>query len=63
MIILPSSIHEVLILAYEEDLDIDEIKEMVYMINRSEVPVVDILSDNVYRYSREDDKVYMVTEG
>lgn len=62
LIILPSSIHEVLILAYEEDLDIDELKEMVYMINRSEVPVVDILSDNVYRYSREEDKVYMVTE-
>ena len=49
-------------MAYEEDLDIDEIKEMVYMINRSEVPVVDILSDNVYRYSREKDEVYMVTE-
>ncbi len=62
LIILPSSIHEVLILAYEEDLDIDELKEMVYMINRSEVPVVDILSDNVYRYSREKDEVYMVTE-
>ena len=62
LIILPSSIHEVLILAYEEDLNMSELKEMVYMINRSEVPVVDILSDNVYRYSLEKDEVYMVTE-
>lgn len=62
LIILPSSIHEVLILAFREDLSISELKEMVYNINKSEVPVVDILSDSVYRYSREDDKIYIVTE-
>lgn len=62
LIILPSSIHEVLILAFREDLSMSELKEMVCSINKSEVPVVDILSDNVYRYSRKDDKVYMATE-
>lgn len=62
LIIIPSSIHEVLILAFREDLSMSELKEMVHNVNKSEVPIVDILSDNVYRYSREDDKVYIVTE-
>lgn len=62
LIILPSSIHEVLVVAYNKDLSMSELKEMVCSINKSEVPIVDILSNNVYRYSRKDDKVYMVTE-
>lgn len=62
LIIFPSSIHEVLILAFREDLSMSELKEMVHNVNKSEVPIVDILSDNVYRYSRKDDKVYIVTE-
>lgn len=62
LIILPSSIHEVLVVAYNKDLSMSELKEMVCSINKSEVPIVDILSDNMYRYSRKDDKVYMVTE-
>ena len=63
LIILPSSIHEVLVLVFREDSSMSELKDMVCSINKDEVPTVDILSDNVYRYSREDDKVYMVTEG
>ena len=63
LIILPSSIHEVLVLVFREDLSVSELKEMVHSINKDEVPVIDVLSDNIYRYSREDDKVYMVTEG
>lgn len=62
LIILPSSIHEVLILAFREDLSMSKLKEMVHNVNKSQVPIVDILSNNVYRYSREDDKVYIVTE-
>ncbi|MEH2932749.1 DUF5688 family protein [Candidatus Ventrimonas sp. KK005] len=62
LIILPSSIHEVLVLVYWREGDIIKLKEMVHDINRNEVPMTDILSDNVYRYSREDDKVYMITE-
>lgn len=62
LIILPSSIHEVLVLAFREDSSMSELKDMVCSINKDEVPTVDILSDNVYRYSREDDKVYMITE-
>ena len=49
--ILPSSIHEVL--AVEADgLNPEELKAMVKMINDTEVPEDEVLSETVYRYRR-----------
>ena len=51
--ILPSSIHEVLILPYSEDLDPEELKKMVHEVNRTELMKEDILSDSVFLYSND----------
>ena len=47
---LPSSIHEVLLLKTKENEDVNAFKTMVTEINRNEVPQADFLSDNVYHY-------------
>ena len=57
LVILPSSIHEVLLIPYEEALSFEELSSMVSHINRSEVPVEDRLSDQVYLYSKSLDQV------
>ncbi|MCB6608820.1 DUF5688 family protein [[Clostridium] symbiosum] len=58
LVILPSSIHEVLLAPSKKALSYDELNEMVYYINRSEVPMEDRLSDHIYYYSREQNCIY-----
>lgn len=57
LIILPSSIHEVLLIPNTENASFEDLANMVSHINRAEVPVEDRLSDQVYLYSRERDIV------
>lgn len=57
LIILPSSIHEVLLLPYETPISFKELSRLVSFINRSEVPEQDRLSDQVYLYTRSTDSV------
>lgn len=52
LIILPSSIHEVLLIKYDEAMDLEVFKNMVRRVNEEDVPAEDILSDNVYIYDR-----------
>ena len=59
LVILPSSIHEVLLAPYKKALSLDELNEMIFCINRSEVPVEDRLSDHIYFYSREQNCLYL----
>ncbi len=60
--VLPSSIHEVLIAKDDGLLAAKELKEIVYQNNRTEVAVKkeDVLSDNVYFYSRKDKSLKIV---
>ena len=60
IIILPSSIHEVLLVPNSKVHDIEEMKAMVEHINRTEVSKTDVLSDNVYLYSREKNLMTMI---
>lgn len=55
--ILPSSIHEVLLVPAEDNIDAAQLKEMVHSVNQTEVDEIEILSDNVYYYDRELNKV------
>ncbi len=57
LIILPSSCHEVIAIPYRAAMDVIELENMVRHVNGTEVPVVDVLSDGVYRYSRATDCV------
>lgn len=48
--ILPSSLHEVIIIPDDFHMKAQELKDMVADVNRSEVDTADRLTDNVYHY-------------
>lgn len=52
VIILPSSIHEVLLIPDSHVFDYESLRQMVQAINAAEVPKEDILSDEIYLYIR-----------
>lgn len=52
--ILPSSIHEVLLISVKEAKDFHDLEAMVRQINETEVSPADRLSDKVYRFDSED---------
>ena len=55
--ILPSSVHEVLILPFTDGASADDLRQMVTTINATEVSEEEKLSDNVYIYDAVTDKV------
>lgn len=60
LIILPSSVHEVLLLKYDIDVNLELFKNMVRCVNEEDVPPEEVLSDSVYIYFREKDQISMV---
>ena len=60
--VLPSSIHELLVAKNDGLISAKELKEVVYRNNRTEVIVKqeDVLSDNVYFYSRKEKALKIV---
>lgn len=57
--IIPSSIHETLLIPASMGMDADEIRDMVQCVNATEVASEEILSDSVYYYNRLTDRVEM----
>ena len=57
--ILPSSIHEVLLLK-DDEMPVDELRKVVRSVNRGMVDEMDRLSDEVYYYRRGSGKVEIV---
>lgn len=57
LFILPSSIHEVIIIPKEEGMEWEKLQEMVVEVNSTQVEDVEVLSDSVYYYSREKDSL------
>lgn len=55
--IIPSSIHEVIILPADNNICKNELNAMVQQVNKEEVAESDILSDHVYMYDREKDAI------
>lgn len=55
--ILPSSVHEVLLLPDQGDKDSQELLQMVMEINENCVADCEILADSVYYYRRETDRI------
>lgn len=62
LVILPSSIHEVLLVPYDKTISLDKLSDMVNQINQTEVSVEEQLSDHVYYYSRESDQVLILQD-
>lgn len=61
LIILPSSIHEVLLVVESDDLNIPHLQELVTEVNRStKVPDEEFLSNSVYRFVRDTGVVEIV---
>lgn len=58
--ILPSSIHEVLLISANYELNEESLLRMVHDANRSVVDNTDILSDCIYRYDMKQNRVIMI---
>ena len=61
--IMPSSVHEVMLLPATNAVDIDAVhrlRKIVSEVNESQLPVEQILSNNVYLYSREENDLKIV---
>lgn len=59
--ILPSSVHEVILVPDNGTLSPRELHVMVSSINQSEVPLEDRLSDQIYLYTRSDNQIIPVS--
>lgn len=57
--IIPSSVHEVILVPAVEGIEKSELTEMVKEVNQAELDKIDVLSDHVYLYSKEEDKFSM----
>ena len=60
--IIPCSIHELIMIPSVEcpDIDPQELKNLIYHVNRNELKEEDFLSDNLYFYNVHNDKVNIV---
>lgn len=54
LVVLPSSVHETLLLPLQKSGSMDSMRKMVCDINCTELERSEFLSDNVYLYSRQD---------
>lgn len=57
--LLPSSIHEFIIIPASENIKTAELTAMVQEINQTQVSPIDILEEHIYCYSRDDDVIYI----
>lgn len=60
IVILPSSLHETILVPDDGNLDYGELQKTVGQINESEVPKEDVLSDRIYKYSRLDCSISLI---
>lgn len=60
IVILPSSMHEVILVPDDGKLNYGELQKMVVQINQSEVPKEDVLSDKIYKYSWHDCSISLI---
>lgn len=62
LFILPSSIHEVIIIPASYTEDANELSEIVHDVNVSEVAQDEILSDSVYFYDQNTEQLSMISD-
>lgn len=55
--ILPSSIHELILIPALENEEVETLREMVNQVNEESVENIDYLSDNVYRFNRNTEEI------
>lgn len=62
LVVLPSSVHETILLKENPEMDYEELREMVKDVNTSQVSPDEVLSDNVYRFDRESQILSLASE-
>ena len=55
--LLPSSVHEVLLLPKKEEYDREYLSDLIREVNTTELSPEEVLSDHIYYYSRKDDAI------
>lgn len=60
--VLPSSVHEVLIIPDRGDMDYRELRDMVNDINRTQVAPDEVLTGEVYSYDKESRQLMLASE-
>lgn len=60
--ILPSSVHEVMLVPEEDDTDPEFLRELLRQANRSSVGLIDLLSDNIYYFDKNKDEIVIFNE-
>ena len=63
LILLPSSVHEVLLLPDGGDSDYEALSALVQAVNETQVRREEWLSDHVYRYLKEEDRIIAAGNG
>lgn len=58
--IIPSSVHEVIIMKRNILIDTEEVKRTIYEVNRSQLSPDEVLSDNLYYYDKREKTVSIV---
>ena len=51
--ILPSSVHECIVIPDTGEMDLDQLKSMVFEVNRTQVAPQEVLSDTVYLFDKD----------
>ena len=57
VIILPSSVHEVILVPRSDDFSCSELNDMIVSVNTTELKSEDVLSDHAYIYLRTDNTI------
>lgn len=57
LVIIPSSVHEVLVLPYYDGSDLDSLRETIKHVNNNVVEKADILSYSAYKYDRSKNSI------
>lgn len=59
ILLIPSSIHEFLLLPYETSFSYSSLHEMIVSVNQSSVSLEEQLSDHAYLYLRQEDQIIL----
>ena len=57
--VLPSSIHETILLPAKDNTELDSLTQLVRTVNATQVKAEEVLSDHAYFYSRKAGKLQM----
>lgn len=55
--IIPSSVHELILVPFRKDISVSALKNMIYEVNHTQLGPEDVLSDSLYAYDGNDKRI------